>query len=89
MRELQQLLAHHFGREEPFRLIGQVVSRIERLPFGHPVDQQLLQAIDVLSGGRRDRDDLRKQSHLRVAIDDRQQLRFANEIDLVEQQEDR
>ena len=44
-RELQQFLAHDLRREEPLRLIGQVVERIQRLPLGQPVDDRALETV--------------------------------------------
>ena len=68
MRELQQLLADDLGREEPLRLVGQVVRRIQRLAFGQPVDDRALEPIDVVAGRRRDRDDLGKLPQLAVPL---------------------
>ena len=89
MGELQQLLADDFGGKKTLGLVRQVVGWIERLARREPIDDGALEPIDVVAGRRRDRHDFRKAPELAVQLHDRQQLRLLDEVDLVQDQQER
>ena len=83
----EYLLADQFGDDEALGLIGDLVLGKILGALGQRVDhggEQLFLA-ELFFGG--DGNDLREVEALRPRLDDRQQLRFLEEIDLVQQQE--
>jgi hypothetical protein len=84
VRQLQHLLAHHFRDEKTLCLIRQIVGWIERFPVGKVLEKQSFENIDVGAVHGRRGHDFNEWMFLPVVIDERQQLLFGNEIDLVE-----
>src|SRR6267154_3757253 len=89
VREAEDLLAHDFGGEKTLGLIGQVLGRIPRLALGQLIDDCPLETVHVVPGRGRHRDDLREVRQLRIAIHDRQELRFPEQVDLVQNEKRR
>ena len=89
VREGQQLLADDLGRHEALGPVRQVVGRVNRLPFRQPFDQRPLQTVDVVAGGGRHRNDLGETVSLGKRINERQQPRLLDQVDLVQDEEDR
>src|SRR5947208_17089040 len=69
-RELQQLLTYDLRCEEPLRLTGQVVERVQRLTLRQPIDDGALEPVDVVAGDSRDRHDFRVLRLFAVPLDD-------------------
>ena len=89
MRELEHLLAHDLGGEEPLRLIGQVIRRIERDAFGQVFEEQGFECVHIGAVNRRHGNELDERIGAAVLIEYRQQLRLRHQVDLVESQDHR
>ncbi len=85
-RVVEHLLADELGRQRPFGLVGEVVVGIEWLALGQRRQDFLLEPIHAVARGGRHRHDGRKLGASRVALDDRQQVRLADTIDLVQRE---
>ena len=85
----QHLLAHRLGREHALGLVGEEVVGIERLAGGEPPDDLPLEDVDPVAGRRRHRHERGEVALPAVPVDERQQARLGDEIDLVEDEQHR
>jgi hypothetical protein len=82
----EHFFADELGGERALGLIGEVLLRVQRRPFGQGVDDFGDQRRDPVARERRDRHDRAKRRRSCVVIDQRQQLRLPDQVDLVERQ---
>src|SRR5512135_586225 len=85
----KDLFADDLGEKEALGLVADLLVRVELGRNRQGLEQQALQDVEVDTLEGRDGDDLLEREEVLVAVDDGQDRILADDVDLVDKQEDR